>query len=401
MNKAKNAFDAKNIVDGVLNYYLYAPIGINPDTGEGISGQRFADDFNFIENAMKGDVRQINVRINSTGGSIVHGLSMIGAIRNITIPVDTYVDGIAGSMAGVLAMAGKKRFMNDFARFMVHDPQLGDGQNLTDQEKELIKQFKDVLVTIFNNNTKYTKEQIDAIMTAETWFNAQQAKDAGLIDSIVKTERNVGLLANDSKTVYSFANDLLIRSQNENDMKKIFKKLSDLKLTNGITETDNEKIESLVVDTIENLTNENSRLKGIETDLTNKVKEKEDEIATLNAGVQKQNDDAAVAAVDNAINEGKITKENREKMLTVAKNNIDTFKDIVASVPKKSVSVLQAIKNAGKDVVVDDAGKYEGKTLRQLEKENPKLVEKIKNDRPDLFAKLYKGQYGVDLPESK
>lgn len=391
--------DAKNIANGVLDYYLFSPIGVDPNTGDGISGQHFADDLEFIQNFMKDDVKGINVRINSGGGSIVDGLSIISAIRNCSIPVDTYIDGIGASIAGVIAMSGRKRFMNDYSRIMIHDPHLENDDNLTDADKNVLKNFKDVLITIFKNNSNYTTEQIDQIMTAETWFTATQSLSAGLIDSIVKTERNIGLLANDSKSVYLFANAIHER-KTKPTMKKIFAKLTELKMfKNNETETDNDAIEKTAVETIESLSADKEKLANEKAELETKIAEKDAKIAELTAGVANATDANAETAVDNAIRDGKIEVAKRAEMLVVAKKDLNAFNTIVAGIAKKAVKVTNVIKdNAGKEIAEQD-GTINGKTLRELEKSDSKLVAKIKNEQPDVYAKLYLKQYGVEFKQ--
>jgi ATP-dependent protease ClpP protease subunit len=389
-----NLFNAKNVTNGVLDYYLFAPIGVDPNTGDGISGQRVADDFDFIQSVMKNDVKQINVRINSGGGSIIDGLSIISAIRNSTIPVDTYIDGIGASIAGVIFVNGKKRFMNDFGRLMIHDPSFETNNELTDGEKETLSQFKDVIKTILSNNSHYEKDQIDSIMSAETWFTAEQSLTAGLIDSIVKTERNVGLFVNDSKTIYSFANELFkrnIKNENQITMKKIHAKFTELKLfKNNEQETDTDKIETAVIETVESL-------KAKITELESANAEKDAKIAELSATATSATDTIAEQAVDGAVNDGKIDVTKKAEMLVIAKNDLKVFNTMIGAIAKKAVKVTNVIKDAtGKEIDGTD-GLINGKTLREVEKtaDGSKLIAKIKNENPELFAKIYFKQYGV------
>lgn len=391
-------FSVENVVNGALDYYLFSSIGIDPNTGEGIAGQRFADDIDFIQNVMKDDVKVINVRINSGGGSIVEGLSMLSAIRNCSIPVDTYIEGIAASMAGVIAMSGRKRFMNDYSRIMIHDP-LIDAAELTDADKETLKNFKDILKTIFVNNSHYTPEEIDRIMTVETWMNAKDAERSGLIDSIVKTERNLGVFANDSKIVYSFANDILklkIKNEKPITMKKVFAKFTELKLfKNNEQESETEKVETAVIETVESLLQKNKDLEAANAAKDQTIAEKDAKIAELTGNVKDVNDTAAETAVDAAINDGKIEIAKRDEMLVIAKKDLKSFNTMTGAIAKKAVKAMNVIRdNAGKEITGED-GKVNGKTLRELERTDEKLVQKIKNENPSLYEKLYFAQYGT------
>jgi len=391
--KSKN-FNVKNIANGVLNYYLYSPIGIDQETGDGISGQHFANDIDFIETVMKDEVKQINIRINSGGGSIMDGLSMIQAIQLCSIPIDTYIDGIGASIAGVLAMAGRKRFMNDYSRIMIHDPFIDTANDLTDSDKVVLSHFKDMIKTILSNNSTHTADEIDSLMSVETWFTAEQAKSAGLIDSVVKTERNIGLMSNDSKSVYLFANEIFkrnIRNETKHIMKKLFNKLSDLKLIkNNETENDAEKVETLAVETIETLTAEKQAL-------IDQVAEKDAKIAELETAKKSSDDTIAETAVDQAVNDGKIDVAKRVEMLAIAKNDIDAFNTMIGAMKVTARKVTDVIKNQAGNVVEEKDGMIDGKTLRQLEKtkDGQALIAKIRNGNPAMFEKLYFKQYGT------
>ena len=386
-------FDAKNVgPSGVLDYYLFSPIGNNAD-GPGIMAQGFANDFAFINDFLSGEVKQINVRINSPGGSIVEGLGILAAIRNSKIPVDTYVDGLAASMAFVVAMAGKKRFANDFSRAMIHDPNM-DSENLTDADRAVLLEFKNMLIHIFKNNSSLSETEIDSIMTAETWYNSEQLLAVGLIDSIVKTERNLGLFSNSSKTIYNFANELVVEQQkNKNifSMKKIFAKLSELKRVTNVTETDTDKIETAVVETIDELTSTNETLQKDNDTL----KGDNDTLKAENDKLKAEPDSAVVTEVENAIKAGKIDPAKRAEMLVVAKNNLELFKTIVSTVPNVAKKAINKITFGGVDVNVDNNGKVNGVGLRELEKTNPKLVKEILNNDPETYKKMYVAQYGV------
>lgn len=396
MKFGKN-IDAKNVKNGVFEYFIYSGIGVDEKTGSGLSGQGFANDIDFVNNFMSDDVKQINVRINSAGGTILDGLSIMAAIKRSQIPVDTYVDGVAASIAGVIAMSGRKRYMNDFARIMVHDPKF-ETEQLSDQEKNAIQNFKDMLITIFKNNSNHSTEEIDAIMTAETWFNADEALKSGLIDSIVKTERKLGSMSNDIKTIYSFAVELKNQHEKINDMKKIFTTFNKLKLfKNNIDENDTTAVENAVVEVVETQNAEIEQLKQEKTDLEKQIVDKDAKIKELETAAGSTNETAAVDAVENAIKDGKVDQSKRAELLAMAKNDLKSFNDFVALVPKKAVNVISMIKDrAGKQVAIND-GTVNGLKLRELEKNDPKLVEKIKNETPDVYKQLYFTQYGVEL----
>lgn len=396
MEQVNNRFDAQNVVNGSLDYYLFGPIGVD-DYINGISGQAFANDMDFINRFLNNEVTQINIRINSTGGSIVEGLGMISAIRNSKIPIDTYIEGVAASMAFVVAMAGRKRFAVDFSRAMIHDPHF-DSEQLSESDRAVLLEFKNMLISIFKNNSKLTSEEIDEIMSKETWFDANQMLENKLIDSIVNTERNLGLFGNSAKTILKFVNTLKNEKTKVFDMKKLFAKLSEL----GRIKNDDEqpeKVETAAVETITELTNTNEELEKDNAELakTNEELEKENEALKAENESLKADpapDSSAVEAVENAIKSGKIEPGKKDEMLKVAKNNLEVFKQIISTIPAKVNKITNKIVFGGNEIDVDNSGKVNGKTLRQLEKENPALVSEIFNNNREMYNKMYFAQYG-------
>ena len=121
-----------NQTETTAEMLIYNNIG-----SDGTSGQRFAEELKFLESF---GLNEIKVRINSGGGSVLDGFAIFTAIYNSPMNVNTYVDGIAASMAGVIAMAGKKRYMVDFGKIMVHDPHVG--RKPDEKEMEVLRSLK-------------------------------------------------------------------------------------------------------------------------------------------------------------------------------------------------------------------------------------------------------------------
>ena len=83
--------------------------------GEKIDGDYFAQELNWLGR----EYDEITIRINSFGGDFNQGLSIVSEIRASKAFIITVVEGVAASMAGVIALAGDERRMNDYARIML------------------------------------------------------------------------------------------------------------------------------------------------------------------------------------------------------------------------------------------------------------------------------------------
>ena len=93
--------------DGKATMLCYKHIGYDESLGYGIDGNNFANEVLWLN--QYSECKSIEVRINSIGGSVSEGLSICSAILNSEKPVTTIIDGMAYSMAGVIAMCGTKR----------------------------------------------------------------------------------------------------------------------------------------------------------------------------------------------------------------------------------------------------------------------------------------------------
>ena len=133
--------------------------------------------------------RDINIYINSPGGSIDSGLAIYDTMQYITCDVSTICVGLAASMGAVLLAAGskEKRASLPNSRIMVHQPMGGaEGQasDIEIQAREIMK-MKKSLYSILSHHTGQKAEKIEADGDRDYWMSATEAKDYGLIDNVL------------------------------------------------------------------------------------------------------------------------------------------------------------------------------------------------------------------------
>lgn len=135
--------------------------------------------------------KEILFYINSPGGVVTAGMSILDTMEFIKPDVRTVVMGQACSMGSLLAQAGApgKRMILPYARHMIHQPSGGTRGKVTDMEidlKEIIK-MKKVLTQIYvdHNSKGKSYDQISADMDRDYFMSAQEALDYGLVDEIV------------------------------------------------------------------------------------------------------------------------------------------------------------------------------------------------------------------------
>lgn len=142
----------------------------------------------FVEELAKlpADVKALHVRINSPGGDVQAGINIANALRDQQISkgrtVETFVDGIAASIASVIAMAGSKVHMGDNALMMIHEPWGGVVGNAAELRKtaDVLDTMRGQIVNTYKWHAKGSDEDLIALMEAETWMNADEAITLGL-----------------------------------------------------------------------------------------------------------------------------------------------------------------------------------------------------------------------------
>lgn len=133
--------------------------------------------------------RDINIYINSPGGSIDSGLAIYDTMQYITPKVSTICVGLAASMGAVLLAAGEsgKRASLPNSRIMVHQPlggAQGQASDIEIQAREIMK-MKKALYGILAHHTGQTPEKIEDDGDRDYWMSAGEAKEYGLIDNVL------------------------------------------------------------------------------------------------------------------------------------------------------------------------------------------------------------------------
>jgi HK97 family phage major capsid protein/ATP-dependent Clp endopeptidase proteolytic subunit ClpP len=183
----------------VAEILIYEEIG-ESFFSEGIGAKQFAEDLKAL-----GEVDKIVLRINSPGGSVFEGLAIYNQLKGNRAEKEVHVDGIAASIASVIAMAGNTVIMPSNALMMVHDPSglvVGTSEDMKKMAEALDK-VKDSIITAYAAKTGMEKKDIGDLMSAETWMTAEEAVGWGFAD---REEEAVKMAAVFDLTRYNFKN---------------------------------------------------------------------------------------------------------------------------------------------------------------------------------------------------
>ncbi len=363
-----------------------ADINMFEQIAEG-SGQKFADEMEMLNQF---GVKKINVNISGPGGSIMEGFPIFWAIRNSEAEVQVNIVGIAASMAGIIAMAGHTITIVDYGRLMLHNP-IGS-KNPDDKEKEAIQSLKDSLIVILKNRTGKSKDELSAIMDAETWLNPKQALEGGFVDEIVSTKhlekkKKRQPVAEITNILQSITNN----SKTEN-MKNLCKylDLSEDASENAILDAVRKINDNLTTVTEELATKDSELVKANETIDNQKttIKGFEDKQTELNETLVDE-------TIDKAEKDGLIDEKDKEAIKEEFKNNLTGLKLIVGKLKTPAQIITDQLKAGDGNSEIPEDRKDWG--FRKWEEEDPKGIEEIRTNNVELYNKMYEAEYGVEL----
>ena len=137
--------------------------------------------------------KDINLYINSPGGSVTAGLAIYDTIQFIKPDVCTYCMGQAASMGALLLCAGSKgkRYALPYSRIMIHQPwggTQGTASDISIQAKEILR-MKEELIKILAKHTGQTVDKITFDSDRDFFMSAQEAKDYGLVDEVLESSK--------------------------------------------------------------------------------------------------------------------------------------------------------------------------------------------------------------------
>lgn len=182
--------------DGERGYDIYSRLledriiflgeGVNEQTANVVVAQ-------LLHLANEDPDKDIQLYINSPGGSVYDGLAIYDTMQYIKPDVQTIGIGLQASMGAFLLSAGAKgkRFVLPNARVMIHQPSSGTQGKVTDQEISLREalEIKERLATIMAENTGQKLDKIKADMERDFWMSAEAAVKYGLADEVIDSTK--------------------------------------------------------------------------------------------------------------------------------------------------------------------------------------------------------------------
>lgn len=147
-----------------------------------------AADFTAALAALPKSTKVINLRINSPGGGVFAGLAIANRLREHSATVNVTVDGVAASIASVIAMSGDTVTMGRGSQMMIHDPSglvMGNAADMRQMADVLDKLARTSIADAYMKKAGGDEATWLDRMSAETWYSAEEAVAAGLADATV------------------------------------------------------------------------------------------------------------------------------------------------------------------------------------------------------------------------
>jgi len=212
-----------------LSIKIYDEIG-DDGWGGGITTETINEQ---LQNA---NDKPLNIYINSYGGEVFEGFAIYNTLKNYKGYKTVYVDGIAASIASVIAMCGNKVVMNKASMLMVHNAS-GLAYGNADEMKKVVnalEQINEVIRGVYMAKTGMDEDTIKNLMDNETYLKPQEALDYGFIDEILEEEKQVDNTAM-TNLMDSFANRI-------NQLREIKNICLETPTQDGVSVVDEEKV---------------------------------------------------------------------------------------------------------------------------------------------------------------
>lgn len=304
---------------GVSTIYMYGDIGY-----EVASGQIAAELAACAEESGR-----IDIRINSNGGDVFGGIAIYNAIRQSEADIRLYVDGVAASMASVIALCGRPVEMSRYARLMLHSVSGGCYGNKHEMAKCIaeIESLEDSLGEMYAKRMGIGKEEVKAryFDGADHWLTAQEALRMGLIDGIYDAEP-VAEGSTPEEIYTTFNNRLMNGPQTANDMT-----LEELKRQAQFKDCKSDEEVVARARHFADLAVKAETLAGENRELKAKLRGFEDKAEADAAAERKK-------LLDAAEQDGRINAESRPTFEKILKEDMDEGKKVLAALtPKRKV----------------------------------------------------------------
>ena len=356
---------------GQVAILLYGDVG----DGQRVDSGRVVAELMTLSNQYK----KIDVRINSCGGDVFSGMAIYTALRNSKADITIYIDGVAASIAAVIALCGKPLYMSPYAKLMLHAVSGGAWGNASDL-RDMATQMEVLqgdMAKMIADRCGITPEEVLAKYFDEKdhWLSAREALQMKLIDGIYEMAEEP-VPTQTTEEIYTYFNNRL-----RNQPLKPNDEMGLLDSIKKVPSFANMADEDAVLAHIRELENKATKVESLEK-AVDSYKEK----------LQALEDKEVTAFIDKAIAEKRITDAQKESFTALMKSDRENTEKLINSMkpqPERRINDVYNVEHSSTSLT--------DKTWDELDKAGQ--LSTLRNADLNAFKAKYKEKFGIDYKE--
>lgn len=395
-------------------------INMKGSIGQDFSGNYISEEIDYYD----GESKAMDIHINGYGGDVQQANSVMASMHTAISPIDTYNMGFACSSLFQVWLSGRSLFALDYARFMCHDPSLGDGKTIEeldddDPNKVALIEIRSQISEIISNRTGMEKSKVLKLMKAETWFDVEKMENIfGLDITVLPTKRQPNVKKN--ATIAEFVNiiskftpEIIAEADNKTDNDT----MADLKnIANKLDlSPDAANLEDKVVKSINTLQIDNTAFVEKEKTWNAEKKTLEDKIKKFEDSQKDSLETEATAFVDTLVEKKIIREEGKEGIKKLYLSDPETTKNSfgenllikitdqidTSGIPRKGDNApkLETVKD-GDNVVTKDMNWYGDNEPELLDSMESEAKAGKDTDGAKKYKALFLAEYGESFDKA-
>jgi ATP-dependent Clp protease protease subunit len=215
--KNKRFWNFKALDEKTGELTLYGEISNETWWGDEVTPKEFKSDLDNL-----GEIDTLNIYINSPGGDVFAGQTIYSILKRHKAHKNVYIDGLAASIASVIAMAGNTIFMPKNSMMMIHNPWtigMGNADEFRKLAEDLDK-IRESLIAAYEGHSALTRDEIIEIMNSETWLTATECEEYGFCDVVEEEKKVAASIDKDVLARYKNTPRELIEIENDLEARK-------------------------------------------------------------------------------------------------------------------------------------------------------------------------------------
>ncbi len=216
--KKNKYYSFSTIEDNKAKLFIYGDIVSYEWYDNDVSASGFKEDLEAL-----GDISELDVHINSYGGSTFEGLAIYNLLKQHKAKINVYIDGIAASAASIIAMAGDKIYVPSTALIMIHNCWTYTGGNAKELRKTAddMDKIAEAYKAAYLSKINITEEKLEELLEAETYLTSKECVEMGFADEIIEVEENESVNQHANRFIMNLVNKIKQQEAEKNNTKVV------------------------------------------------------------------------------------------------------------------------------------------------------------------------------------